>query len=76
MVLRSLTGHFDNTWNSKIALEYIKVVLEKLDIDLYMHVLNNNEVNDIVKSLMKASVPEVDAGTHLALAIVHHMAAE
>jgi len=76
MGLRPLAAHFDNTWNSTIAVENIKAVLEKLDIDLYTHVADNNEVNDIMKSLMKASVPEIEAGTDLALATVHYMAAE
>jgi N-acetyl sugar amidotransferase len=74
--LRPLAAHFDNTWNSTIAVENIKVVLEKLNVDLYTHVADNYEVSDIMKSLMKASVPEIEAGTDLALATVHYMAAE
>lgn len=74
--LRPLAVHFDNTWNSTIAVENIQVVLEKLDIDLYTHVVDNREICDLMKSFLKASVPELDTPTDLALAVTHYMAAE
>ena len=74
--LRPLAVHFDNTWNSTIAVENIQVVLEKLDIDLYTHVVGNREICDLMKSFLKASVPELDTPTDLALAVTHYMAAE
>jgi N-acetyl sugar amidotransferase len=74
--LRPLAAHYDNTWNSTIAVENIKNVLEKLNIDLYTHVADNREVNNVMKSLMLASIPEIEAATDLALATVHYMACE
>jgi N-acetyl sugar amidotransferase len=74
--LRPLAAHYDNTWNTKIAVENIKNVLEKLNIDLFTHVADNYEVNDVMKSLMLASVPEIEAATDLALATTHYMACE
>lgn len=74
--LRPLAAHYDNTWNTKIAVENIKNVLEKLNVDLFTHVADNYEVNDVMKSLMLASVPEIEASTDLALATVHYMACE
>lgn len=73
--LRVLAAHFDNTYNSKIAVENIKVVLDKLNIDLFTHVVDNKEFEGIQKSLLKASVPEFEAATDLALATTHYMAA-
>ncbi len=73
--LRILAAHFDNTYNSKIAVENIQIVLEKLKIDLYTHVVDNAEYQRIYKSFFKASVPEIDTPTDLALAAVHYMAA-
>jgi len=73
--LRPLAVHFDNTWNSTIAVENIQTVLEQLDIDLYTHVVGNREICDLMKSFMKASVPELDTPTDLALAATHYMAA-
>ena len=74
--LRVLAAHFDNTYNSRIAVENIDCVLEKLDIDLYTHVVDNIQYQKIYKSFFKASVPEVDTPTDIALAAVHYMAAE
>src|ERR1041384_5109244 len=46
--LRPLAAHFDNTWNSTTAVENIKHVLEKLNVDLFTHVADNHEVNDVM----------------------------
>lgn len=73
--LRPLAVHFDNTWNSKIAVENIQKMLEKLDIDLYTHVVDNEEFCDISRAFMEASVPELDAPTDVALTTTLYMAA-
>lgn len=72
--LRVLAAHFDNTWNSKIAVENIRCVTEQLGIDLYTHVVDNDEYNDVFHSFLKASVPDIDTPSDLALATVHYMA--
>ena len=74
--LRVLAAHFDNTWNSKIAVENIKNVTEVLDIDLFTHVVDSKEFNDIFKSFLKASVPEADTASDIALATTHYLACE
>jgi len=74
--LRPLAVHFDNTWNSTIATRNIHTMLKKLNIDLYTHVVNNYEFNDICKSFLKASVPEVDAATDIGLITTLYMAAD
>lgn len=73
--LRVLAAHFDNTWNSRIAVENIQTVLEKLNIDLFTHVVDNKEYCDVFRSFLEASVPEIDTPSDLALAAVHYMAA-
>ena len=50
--LRVLAAHFDNTYNSRIAVENIDCVLEKLDIDLFTHVVDNINIK-IYKSFLK-----------------------
>ena len=50
-------------------------VLNKLDIDLYTHVVNNSEVDDIFRSFFKAGVAEIEGSTDLALAEVLYRAA-
>ena len=66
--LRPLAVHYDNTWNSAIATTNIFKVLKCLDIDLYTHVVDNKEADDIFRSFFLASVSELDASTDLAFA--------
>ena len=73
--LRPLAVHYDNTWNSAIATENIRKVLGTLDIDLYTHVVDNRESDDIFKSFFYADVAEIEASTDLALAEVMYRAA-
>lgn len=73
--LRPLAVHYDNTWNSAIATENIRKVTSKLNIDLYTHVVDNRESDDIFKSFFYAGVPEIDAPTDLAFAETHYRAA-
>lgn len=73
--LRPLAVHYDNTWNTAIATENIKKVLNKLNVDLYTYVVDNKEADDIFLSFLKAGVPEVDASTDLALAEVMYRVA-
>ncbi len=73
--LRPLAVHYDNTWNTSIATENIRKMLNKLNIDLYTHVIDNKESDDIFRSFFLAGVPEMDAATDLALAEVMYRAA-
>jgi N-acetyl sugar amidotransferase len=73
--LKPLAVHYDNTWNSAIATENIRKVLGALDIDLYTHVTDNKEADDIFKSFFLADVAEIEASTDLALAEVMYRAA-
>lgn len=74
--LRPIAAHFDNTWNSKISVENIQRVLKKLDIPLYTYVMDNDEFSDLASSFLKASVPEIDSLTDIALTTTLYMAAE
>lgn len=74
--LRPLAVHFDNTWNSVTASENIRFVLQKLNVDLYTYVMDNEEFNDMARSFLKASVPEIDALSDIALTTVLYMAAD
>lgn len=73
--LRPLAVHYDNTWNTSIATENIRKVTSKLGVDLYTHVCDNKESDDIFLSFFKASVPEIDGPTDIALAEVMYRAA-
>jgi N-acetyl sugar amidotransferase len=73
--LRPLAVHYDNTWNTSIATENIRKVLGKLNVDLYTHVIDNKEADDIFKAFFLAGVPEIEASTDLALAETMYRAA-
>ncbi|MCI0472928.1 MAG: LPS biosynthesis protein, partial [Ignavibacteria bacterium] len=73
--LRPLAAYYDNTWSTAIATQNIGRVLGKLGVDLYTHVVNNEEGDDIFRSFFKASVPELDGSTDIALTEVLYRAA-
>jgi hypothetical protein len=74
--LRPLAVHFDNTWDSTIAVENIHDALKRLDSDLYTYVVDNKEYDDIYRSFLKAGVPDIECPTDIGLAAVLNMAAE
>ncbi len=73
--LRPLAVHYDNTWNTAISTQNIRKVLSALDVDLYTHVVDNKESDDIFRAFFTAGVAEIDAATDLALAETLYRAA-
>lgn len=73
--LRPLAVHYDNTWNTSIATQNIRKVLSALDIDLYTHVIDNKEADDLFRAFFFAGVAEIEAPTDLALAETIYRAA-
>ena len=73
--LRPLAVHYDNTWNSAIATQNIRKVLAALNVDLYTHVIDNKESDDIFRAFFFAGVAEIEAATDLALAETMYRAA-
>jgi N-acetyl sugar amidotransferase len=74
--LRPLAVHYDNTWNSAIATMNIHKVLSALDVDLYTHVVDNKEADDIFRSFFLAGVAEIEASTDLGYAYLLRSVAE
>ncbi len=73
--LRPLAVHYDNTWNSAIATQNIRKILSALNIDLYTHVVDNKEMDDIFRSFFLAGVAEIEAPTDLAISETLYRAA-
>jgi len=74
--LRPLAVHLDNGWNSKISVSNLKNSLEALGIDLVTHVINWEEMRDILLSFLKAGLPWADVPTDIAIiAILYKIAA-
>jgi len=75
--LRVLTVHLDNGWNSETAVKNIKYVVGKLGFDYQSYVLDWEEFKDLQLSFLKASVPEAETPTDIAiLAALHKVAAK
>lgn len=56
--LRPLAIHFDNGWNSELAVKNIENTLKKLNIDLYTYVIDWEEFKSLQKAFLKASTPD------------------
>jgi N-acetyl sugar amidotransferase len=61
--LRPLVVHFDNGWDSDIAVQNIKNACKKLDVDLYTHVADWEEFKDLQRAFLKASVSDAEVPT-------------
>lgn len=75
--LRPLAVHFDNGWDSELAVSNIEKVLNKLGIDLYTYVVDWEEFKDLQLSFLLASTPDAEIPTdHGIYAILMKIAAK
>lgn len=73
--LRPLAVHYDNTWNTAIATQNIRKVLAGTGVDLFTHVVDNKEVDDIFRAFFYSGVAEIEAATDLGYAYTLRRAA-
>ena len=75
--LRVLCVHFDNGWNSELAVKNIQNIVEKCGFDLYTYVIDWEEFRDIQLAYFKANVIDIEAVTDIAISnVVNRIAAE
>src|SRR3954469_24003679 len=75
--LRPLAVHMDNGWDSDTAARNIKNVARTLGIDYQSVVLDWEEFRDLQLAFLRASVPEIETPTDIAiLAALRRVAAE
>ena len=75
--LRPLIVHFDNGWNSELAVKNIEQIIAKLGFDLFTLVVDWNEFKDLQLAYLKASVVDIEALTDHAIAgTLYKIAAE
>jgi N-acetyl sugar amidotransferase len=75
--LRPLAIHFDNGWNSELAVQNIENIVNKLGIDLYTYVINWEEFRDLQIAYLKASVVDIEAiSDHAIFASMYRLAGE
>jgi N-acetyl sugar amidotransferase len=65
--LRPLLVHFDNGWNTEIAVKNINNLVSHTGFDLYTLVVNWEEFRDLQKSYIKASVVDIEVPTDHAI---------
>lgn len=65
--LRPLAVHMDNGWDSELAVSNIEQACRKLAIDLETKVLDWEAFKKIQLAFIKASVPEIETPTDLAI---------
>lgn len=65
--LRALCVHFDNGWNSEIAVQNIHNIVNKLDFDLFTYVIDWEEFKDLQLAYLKASVIDIEVLTDHAI---------
>ena len=63
MGLNILLLHCDNGWNSRIAVENIKKIVDKTGFDLETNVLNWKEFRDLQRSFIQAGVIDIEMVT-------------
>jgi len=75
--LRPLAVHLDNGWNSDTAVKNIKNTANALGIDYQSYVIDWEEFRDLQFAFVKASVPEIETPTDMAIpGALHRIAAE
>lgn len=75
MGLRPLIVHFDNGWNSELAVKNIENIISRLGFDLYTLVVDWKEFKDLQLSYLKASVVDIEAVTdHAILGTMYKLA--
>lgn len=75
--LRPLIVHFDNGWNSELAVKNIENIISLLGFDLYTLVVDWNEFKDLQLAYLKASVVDIEALTdHAIIGTLYRLAAE
>jgi N-acetyl sugar amidotransferase len=73
--LRIFAVHFDNGWNSELAVANIENIVSRLDIDLFTYVIDWDEFKDLQLAYLKASVVDIEALTdHAILGTLYRLA--
>tara|TARA_Y100001980_G_C14553928_1_gene339820 strand:- start:928 stop:2052 length:1125 start_codon:yes stop_codon:yes gene_type:complete len=65
--LNPLVVHFDNGWNSELAVENIRKIVDTLGFDLETYVINWEEFKDLQRAFFLASVVDIELLTDHAI---------
>lgn len=74
--LRPLVVHFDNGWNSELAVSNIEKLVSTLGYDLETFVMDWDEFRDLQRAYFKASVVDLEVPTdHMIMGALYRIAA-
>jgi len=75
--LHPLVVHFDNGWNSEIAVKNIHSIVKKYGFELFTYVIDWEEYKDIQRAYFKASVIDIEVPCdHFIYATLYELAAK
>jgi len=75
--LRPLVVHFDNGWNSELAVKNIENIVKKLNYDLETYVFNWEEFKDLQRAYFLAGVVDIEVPTdYLIFSVLNKLAAD
>jgi len=74
--LRPLAVHFDNNWNTPVAESNMEKMVKALNVDFLRIGVDREEYDDICRSFLLASTPDVDVPNDIAIATVAYIAAD
>lgn len=65
--LRSIVVHFDNGWDTELAVKNIENIIKKTGFDYFNYIVDWEEFKDLQKSYFKASVVDVEVPTDMGI---------
>jgi N-acetyl sugar amidotransferase len=65
--LRPLAVHFDNGWDSEVAVKNIEAIVSATGLDLYTYVIDWREFRDLQRAFLQASVVDIELLTDHAI---------
>ena len=75
--LRPLVVHFDNGWNSELAVKNIEETVTRMGYDLETYVMDWEEFRDVQRSYFLASVVDIEVPTdHFVLGSLYRIASQ
>lgn len=73
--LKPLAIHFDNGWNSELAVKNIENIVKRLGVDLHTYVIDWEEFRDLQRAFFKANVIDIEMVTdHAIFASMYRLA--
>lgn len=74
--LRPLAIHFDNNWNTQVAIDNMRNGAEALGVDVIYYKVNKKEYDDLNDAFLFAGVPDADIPNDIAMTKLMYQTAD